>query len=99
MWWLSENSFGVGQTVTAGIISAIRTPSRGGPPYVQIDAPIDSGNLGCPLINMRGEVIGINSTITGPSGANVGIGVAGPSGVARKVVERLAGTSLATAGS
>jgi S1-C subfamily serine protease len=88
------NPFEVGQTVTAGIISAVRTPSAGGPPYVQTDSPINPGNSGGPLINMRGEVIGINSAIIGPSGGNVGIGLAVPSDVARRVVERIAGTKL-----
>lgn len=88
------NPFEVGQTVTAGIISAVRAPSAGGPPYVQTDAPINPGNSGGPLINMRGEVIGINSAIIGPSGGNVGIGLAVPSDVARRVVESIAGTKL-----
>lgn len=88
------NPFEVGQTVTAGIISAVRAPSAGGPAYVQTDAPINPGNSGGPLINMRGEVIGINSAIIGPSGGNVGIGLAVPSDVARRVVESIAGTKL-----
>ena len=88
------NPFEVGQTVTAGIVSAFRAPSNGGPRYVQTDAPINPGNSGGPLINMRGEVIGINSAIIGPSGGNVGIGLAVPADVARRVVERIAGITL-----
>jgi serine protease DegQ len=94
MSWRSVTPFEVGQTVTAGIISAVRAPSAGGPAYVQTDAPINPGNSGGPLINMRGEVIGINSAIIGPSGGNVGIGLAVPSDVARRVVESIAGTKL-----
>ena len=92
------NPFQVGQTVTAGIVSALRSPSDGGPRYVQTDAPINPGNSGGPLINMRGEVIGINSAIIGPGSGNVGIGLAVPADVARRVVERIAGVRLATGG-
>lgn len=88
------NPFEVGQTVTAGIVSALRSPSGGGPRYVQTDAPINPGNSGGPLINMRGEVIGVNSAIIAPGGGNVGIGLAVPSDVARRVVERITGTVL-----
>lgn len=88
------NPFEVGQTVTAGIVSALRSPSGGGPRYVQTDAPINPGNSGGPLINMRGEVIGVNSAIIAPGGGNVGIGLAVPSDVARRVVERITGTTL-----
>lgn len=88
------NPFEVGQTVTAGIVSALRSPSGGGPRYVQTDAPINPGNSGGPLINMRGEVIGVNSAIIAPAGGNVGIGLAVPSDVARSVVERITGTRL-----
>jgi serine protease DegQ len=88
------NPFEVGQTVTAGIVSALRTPSDGGPRYVQTDAPINPGNSGGPLINMRGEAIGVNSAIIAPGGGNVGIGLAVPSDVARRVVERITGTAL-----
>ena len=84
------NPFEIGQTVTAGIVSALgRSRSGGGPAYVQTDAPINPGNSGGPLINMRGEVIGINSAIIGPGEGNVGIGLAVPSNVARQVMQRI----------
>lgn len=92
------NPFEVGQTVTAGIVSALRAPADGGPRYVQTDAPINPGNSGGPLINMRGEAIGVNSAIIAPGGGNVGIGLAVPSRVARSVVERISGVRLARAG-
>ncbi|CAN5811206.1 hypothetical protein BH11PSE6_BH11PSE6_09680 [soil metagenome] len=88
------NPFEVGQTVTAGIVSAIRTPSGGGPRYLQTDAPINPGNSGGPLIDMRGKAIGVNSAIIAPGGGNVGIGLAVPSRVARSVVERITGMPL-----
>jgi S1-C subfamily serine protease len=82
------NPFEIGQTVTAGIVSALGRGRRGGAAsYVQTDAPINPGNSGGPLINMRGEVIGINTAIVGPGEGNVGIGLAVPSNVARQVME------------
>ena len=84
------NPFEIGQTVTAGIVSAIGRGRRGGAPsYVQTDAPINPGNSGGPLINMRGEVVGINTAIIGPGEGNVGIGLAVPSDVARRVMEAI----------
>ncbi len=84
------NPFEIGQTVTAGIVSALgRSRGEGGPAYVQTDAPINPGNSGGPLINMRGEVIGINSAIIGPGEGNVGIGLAVPSNVARQVMSAI----------
>ncbi|HWT11648.1 MAG TPA: trypsin-like peptidase domain-containing protein [Allosphingosinicella sp.] len=81
------NPFEIGQTVTAGIVSALGQGRRGGgPSYVQTDAPINPGNSGGPLINMRGEVIGINTAIIGPGRGNVGIGLAVPSNDARRVM-------------
>ena len=84
------NPFEIGQTVTAGIVSALGQSRRGaGPTYVQTDAPINPGNSGGPLINMRGEVIGINTAIIGPGQGNVGIGLAVPSNDARRVMEAI----------
>jgi serine protease DegQ len=91
------NPFEVGQTVTSGIVSAIRTSSSDGRRYVQTDAAINPGNSGGPLINMRGEVIGVNSAIITPGDGNVGIGLAVPSDVVRSVVERIAGVTLQAA--
>ena len=88
------NPFGVGQTVTAGIISAVRASPGGATRYLQTDAPINPGNSGGPLINMRGEAVGVNSAIIAPGGGNVGIGLAVPSRTARQVVERLSGVRL-----
>ena len=88
------NPFEIGQTVTAGIVSALgRGRGDGGPTYVQTDAPINPGNSGGPLISMRGEVIGINSAIIGPGEGNVGIGLAVPSNVARQVMEAIVSAS------
>jgi len=89
------NPFGMEHSVTAGIISAKgRQLGLGGntPTYedfIQTDAAINRGNSGGPLINMRGEVIGITSNILTPTGGNIGIGFAIPSDLARKVVAQL----------
>src|SRR5919112_1091948 len=77
------NPLGVGQTVTAGIISAKgrRTGLSDGSfeDFLQTDAPINQGNSGGALVNTSGELIGINSQILSPSGGNIGIGFAIPS--------------------
>lgn len=84
------NPFEIGQTVTAGIVSALGRGRRGGAPaYVQTDAPINPGNSGGPLINMRGEVVGINTAIIGPGEGNVGIGLAIPSNIAKQVMQEI----------
>ncbi|MBT8075837.1 MAG: trypsin-like peptidase domain-containing protein, partial [Gammaproteobacteria bacterium] len=73
------NPFGLGQTVTSGIVSALgRTGLRGleYQNFIQTDASINPGNSGGALINLRGELVGINSAIFTPSGGNVGIGFA-----------------------
>lgn len=85
------NPFGLGGTVTTGIISARGRNIESGPydDYLQIDAPINRGNSGGPLFNLRGQVIGINSAIYSPNGGSVGIGFAIPSNMARPIVEQL----------
>jgi serine protease DegQ len=84
------NPFGLGQTVTAGIVSATERGLGGNDErrFVQTDAPINPGNSGGPLINTRGEIVGINSALISPSQGNVGIGFAIPSNVVRDVLER-----------
>ena len=70
------NPYGMGQSVSLGVISAIgRARKNGGAyiDYIQTDASINKGNSGGPLINLRGEVIGVNSAIYSPTGANIGI--------------------------
>ncbi|HEK86050.1 MAG TPA: DegQ family serine endoprotease [Candidatus Aminicenantes bacterium] len=89
------NPYGMENTVTAGIISAKgRQLGLGGnvptyEDYIQTDAAINRGNSGGPLINLKGEVIGINSNILTPTGGNIGIGFAIPSDIAKKVVVQL----------
>jgi Do/DeqQ family serine protease len=86
------NPFGLGQTVTSGIVSALgRTGFRGleYQNFIQTDASINPGNSGGALVNLRGELVGINSAIFTPSGGNVGIGFAIPSSMARYVMEQL----------
>jgi len=86
------NPFNFQHTVTAGIISAKGRQLGGGPNYqnfIQTDASINPGNSGGPLVNLRGEVIGINSMISSPSGGNIGIGFAIPSDLAKKIISQL----------
>lgn len=83
------NPFGLQETVTQGIISAKgrRGSSEMTNEYIQTDADINQGNSGGPLINVRGEVVGINNFILSGNGGSLGIGFAIPSNVARKVFE------------
>jgi len=89
------NPFGLRQTMTVGIISAIgRRPGEAGAEigyteFIQTDAAINPGNSGGPLCNIRGEVIGINTAISSPTGGNVGIGFAIPINTAKFVMEQL----------
>jgi len=85
------NPFGLGGTVTAGIISARGRDINAGPydDFIQTDASINRGNSGGPMFNMDGQVIGINTAIFSPSGGSVGIGFAIPSNVAEPVIRQL----------
>lgn len=85
------NPFGLGGSVTTGIISARARDINSGPydDYLQTDAPINRGNSGGPMFNMAGEVIGINTAIYSPSGGSVGIGFAIPSSMAKNVIDQL----------
>jgi serine protease Do len=85
------NPFGLGGTVTAGIISATARDIHSGPyvDYLQTDASINRGNSGGPLFDLSGNVIGINTAIYSPSGGSIGIGFAIPSAVARPIIEQL----------
>lgn len=85
------NPFGLGGSVTSGIISARQRDINSGPydAFIQTDAAINKGNSGGPLINLDGEVIGINTAIYSPSGGSVGIGFAVPTSIAKNVIEQL----------
>lgn len=84
--------FGLGQTVTSGIVSAL---GRSGlnienfEDFIQTDAAINSGNSGGALVNLRGELIGVNTAILGPSGGNVGIGFAIPSNMMKNLIDQI----------
>ena len=86
------NPFGLGGTVTSGIVSAVyRNTGQGGAydRYIQTDAAINRGNSGGPLFDMQGNVIGINNAIFSPSGGSVGIGFAIPAEIAAPIVSQL----------
>ncbi|CAA9524533.1 MAG: HtrA protease/chaperone protein [uncultured Sphingomonas sp.] len=86
------NPYGLGGSVTAGIISALHRGITGAGAYdryIQTDASINMGNSGGPMFDMAGNVIGINSALISPTGANVGIGLAIPAELARPVIDSL----------
>ena len=86
------NPFGLGQTVTSGIVSAVNRTRVGIGPFedfIQTDASINPGNSGGALVDLNGNLIGINTAIVGPGGGNVGIGFAIPSNQARDIMAQI----------
>jgi serine protease Do len=86
------NPFGLGQTVTSGLVSALGRTGLGKQSYedfIQTDAPINPGNSGGGLVDMQGELVGINTAIFSTGGGNVGIGFAVPTNIARRVMQQI----------
>lgn len=85
------NPFGLGGTVTAGIVSASGRDIGNGPydDFIQIDAPVNKGNSGGPAFNTEGEVMGVNTAIYSPSGGSVGIAFSIPANTVKSVVAQL----------
>jgi serine protease DegQ len=86
------NPFGLSQTVTSGIVSALGRSGLnigGYEDFIQTDAAINRGNSGGALVNLRGELVGINTAIFGPNGGNVGIGFAIPSNMMQSLVDQI----------
>ena len=92
------NPFGLEQTVTTGIVSATGRAIGAGPydDFIQTDASINPGNSGGPLVNARGEVVGVNTAIASARGGSVGIGFAIPTNLAKPIVAQLAETGRVT---
>jgi Do/DeqQ family serine protease len=86
------NPFGLGQTVTTGVVSALGRTGLGIEGYenfIQTDASINPGNSGGALVNLKGELIGINTAIIAPSGGNIGIGFAIPMNMAKASMDQI----------
>src|ERR1700736_3905967 len=94
------NPFGLGGTVTAGIISARGRDIGAGPydDFLQVDAPVNRGNSGGPTFNTQGQVVGVNTAIFSPSGGSVGIGFATPAETAQNVIAALKDKGLVARG-
>ncbi len=94
------NPFGLTQTVTLGIVSALGRAAGIAEyeDFIQTDAAINPGNSGGPLINVRGELVGINTAIFSQSGGNMGIGFAVPSNMARSIMDQLVRTGKVVRG-
>jgi serine protease Do/serine protease DegQ len=86
------NPFGLGQTVTSGIVSALGRTGlgiQGYEDFIQTDASINPGNSGGALVNLRGELVGINTAIIAPGGGNVGIGFAIPANMVSRLMNQI----------
>jgi Do/DeqQ family serine protease len=85
------NPFGLGQTVTSGIVSALGRSLgiEGYEDFIQTDASINPGNSGGPLVDLKGRLVGINTAILAPGGGNIGIGFAVPINMARSAMEQI----------
>ncbi len=81
--------FGLRNTVTAGVVSALGRNTGGGAPMIQIDAPINPGNSGGGLFDMRGRLVGVPTSIYGPIRGNVGIGFAVPVSRVQTLIDRV----------
>jgi serine protease Do len=95
------NPFGLSGTVTAGIVSARGRDIGDGPfntSFIQVDAPINRGNSGGPLLTQDGKVVGVNTAILSPTGGSVGIGFAIPSEMVRNVVDQIEANGHVTRG-
>src|SRR5260221_1948091 len=95
------NPFGVGQTVTSGIVSALGRTGLGintFENFIQTDAAINPGNSGGALVNAAGNLVGINTAILSGSGGNMGVGFATPVSTARMVLEQIVRTGSVTRG-
>jgi serine protease Do len=94
------NPFGLGGTVTAGIVSARGRDIGAGPydDFIQIDAPVNRGNSGGPTFDVDGNVIGVNTAIFSPNGGSIGIGFAIPSETVKTVVAQLKDHGAVTRG-
>ncbi len=95
------NPFGLGGTATAGIVSALGREGIGDSniaDFIQIDAPINSGNSGGPTFDMRGRVIGVNTAIFSRTGGNIGIGFAIPAPIAQRVTNQIINAGRVTYG-
>jgi serine protease Do len=94
------NPFGLGGTVTAGIVSARGRDIGAGPydDFIQIDAPVNKGNSGGPTFDVNGHVIGVNTAIFSPNGGSIGIGFAIPAETVKSVVAQLKDHGAVTRG-
>lgn len=94
------NPFGLSESVTAGIVSAVGRSIGAGPydQFIQVDAPINRGNSGGPLITQDGKVVGMNTAILSPSGGSIGIGFAIPSNMIERIASDLEHNGKVTRG-